>query len=499
MLNAGFCSRFPVGQTMRPISLLLLLSSAIAFADKPKLVLVPFGTGEGATEAQSSKFTRLVGEELKNREEIELMSAPATRAEKSAPAAAPAKKSGAAAEATFALEAGKKALADLKFEEAMTQLKKGIEASLSDPASCDFPAVIDATISLAAAAFRAGDEKEAKQALQNLARLDPNYQLPAGYPPIFSREFDKAKKKVDKSSKGSINIDGPSGATAFVDGRDLGMVPVLEENLAAGVHYVKVEGTHGEKYGQTVDVKGGTAKVKAAFAGAPKEKEVAGGPVVEPTIGSAIDSDTRSKVAAYTKAAGADFALLAYVYRTGDQQLTAGPALYSVKKNGFVALLPVAFDDAVLTATVEAFKIADGVQARISSFGGAAELPLSLVSKSAMRVAVKSSGKGSGDENVEGVTAERKAVKGRPDAERTDLGPTDGTVRQLEHKSNLVDDGNPPGDGENPPGGEVKKGGVPTWVWIVAGAAVVAGAGVGGYFGYKEATKPVTGTVTATW
>ncbi|MFT3836148.1 MAG: PEGA domain-containing protein [Myxococcaceae bacterium] len=464
-------------------------------------MLVPFGTGEGATEAQSSKFTRLVGEELKNREELLIMDPPAVKESKPAPAAAPAKKSGAAAEASFALEAGKKALADLKFEEAMAQLKKGIEASLSDPATCDFPAVIDATISLAAAAFRAGDEKEAKNALQNLARLDPNYALPAGYPPIFTREFEKAKKKIDKSPKGSINVDGPSGATAFVDGRDLGMVPVLEESLAAGTHYVKVEGTHGEKFGQTVEVKAGTSKVKADFKGgggaaAASEKNDGKGGVVEPKIASSLDDTAKKEVAAYAKAAGAEYALVGFVYRTGDQQLTAGPALYSVKKNGFVSILPVSFDDAVLTATVEAFKVVDGVQQRISSFGGIADLPLNLQSKSAIKVAAKSGGKSGGGDDTEGVTAERKALK--RDAERSNLEPSDGTVRKLDCKSTLVDDSQG-GDGEQPPQQEVKKGGVPTWVWIGVGVVVAAGAGVGGYFGYKEATKPVTGTVTATW
>lgn len=495
MLNAGFCSRFPLDRIMRSLQLAVLLASTLALADKPKVVLVPFGTGEGATEAQSSKFTRLVGEELKNREELQIMDAPAVKEVKPA-AAAPAKKSGAAAEASFALEAGKKALADLKFEEAMAQLKKGIEASLSEPASCDFPAVIDATISLAAAAFRAGDEKEAKNALQNLARLDPNYALPAGYPPIFTREFEKAKKKIDKSPKGSINVDGPAGATAFVDGRDLGMVPVLEESLAAGTHYVKVEGTHGEKFGQTVEVKGGTAKVKADFKGGAAAKDDGKGGVVEPRIASSLDDTAKKEVAAYTKAAGAEYALVGFVYRTGDQQLTAGPALYSVKKNGFVSILPVSFDDAVLTATVEAFKVVDGVQQRISSFGGIADLPLNLQSKSAIKVAAKTGGKSGGGDETEGVTAERKALK--RDAERSNLEPSDGTVRKLDRKSTLVDDSSG-GEGEQPPPQEVKKGGAPTWVWIGVGVVVAAGAGVGGYFGYKEATKPVTGTVTATW
>jgi hypothetical protein len=40
---------------------------------------------------------------------------------------------------------------------------------------------------------------------------------------------------------------------------------------------------------------------------------------------------------------------------------------------------------------------------------------------------------------------------------------------------------------------------VPVWVWVVTGVVVAAGVGVGGYFGYTAITRPVSGTVTATW
>lgn len=495
------------------VPFIILFAATLSFgAEKPRVVVVPFSVGEGASEASAGKFTRVFSEELKSRDDVmDVVNPPATAkaappppAEKPAPAAA-GKKSGPSAETLAALDAGKKALADLKFDEAIAALKKGIDLSLADPATADYPAVLEAYISLGVSAFRVGDDKEASAALFNLARLDPNYQLPGGYPPIFGREFEKAKKKVAKQPKASVSVEGPAGATAFVDGRDLGMVPVLEENLAPGLHYVKVEGAKGERYGHTVDLKSGVAKVKATFGGAAEKEEkrapiapvASSGGVADPRVGALIDADTQSRIAAYTKAAGAEWAVVGIVYRTGDQQLTAGTAVYSAKKQAMASLPPISFDSDVLTANVEAYKLADALGDKLASFASSS-MPIALVTKGAVKVA-NSGGTGGSKDEVAAVVAERKVVKPKKDEpkkeEPKELVPKE-DVRALENKSNVVED---PKHDEPPPGPVVKSGGVPVWVWIVAGVAVAAGGGVGAYFGVNEANKPVTGSVTATW
>lgn len=499
---------------MRAPFLILFVATAAFAANKPTVVVVPFSVGEGATDASAGKFTRLFNEELRTRDDImDLKDAPAiSKPAAPPPAEKPAEKPSAAAgkkgpspEAVSALETGKKALADLKFDEAIAALKKGIDLSLADPATADFPAVLEAYISLGVSAFRIGDDKEASAALFNLARLDPNYQLPAGYPPVFGREFEKAKKKVAKQPKASVSVEGPAGATAFVDGRDLGMVPVLEENLAPGLHYVKVEGSKGEKYGHTVDLKSGTAKVKATFTGEKEEKRTpvaaapppSSGGVADPKVGALIDADTQNRIAAFTKASGAEWAVVGIVYRTGDQQLTAGTAVYSAKKQAMAALPPISFDSDVLTANVEAYKLADALGDKMASFASSS-MPIALVTKGAVKVASGGTTGGNKDE-IAAVTAQRKVVVAKKDEPKKDpeLTPKE-DVRALENKSNVVVE-DPPKHDEPPPGPVVKSGGVPIWVFIVAGVAVAAGGGVGAYFGVTEANKPVTGSVTATW
>lgn len=448
--------------------------------------MLPFVAGEGASETASAKFQALVLEELKTRgDSVELVAPPSTK-----PAPPPEKpgvaKRGPSPEAVAALEAGRKAFDDLRFEDAVSNLKKGIEGMLADPATADYEGVTDAYVKLAAAAFRMGEEKEAKNALLEFARFAPTYELSAGFPPIFQREFDKAKKRLDKQPKGTISIEGPSGSTAYLDGRDMGMVPVLDEIVPGGTHYVKVEGTKGEKFGQTVNVTGGLVKVKASFGGPAERGPVAAAKpvIVDPAISANLDGGHVQRLGAYLKAANAEWALVGYVYKTSDTQLTAGTALFSAKKFAFAALTPVSFDTDVLTANTEAFKIAEETVKRLTSFGSAAPLPLNLAARAARA-------------GTSTVVAKNDTPTNPDDVEVS--GPKSKKVVLLPAQPKKVEDDVAPDMGEKPPEKVEVKSGVPAWVWVVTGVAVAGGLGVGGYFVVSEVTKPVTGTVTATW
>ncbi|MGV3619967.1 MAG: PEGA domain-containing protein [Archangium sp.] len=468
----------------------VVISAPLAHAQKPRVVLVPFVPGDGVSTSAASKFNALVVDELKSRPDVmEYVASPATKAPQ--PESSSQGKRAPSAEAVGAIDAGRKAFDDLRFEDATASLRKGIDGMLADPATADYEAVTDAYVKLAASAFRQGEEKAAKDALLELARFAPNYVLPAGFPPVFQREFDKAKKRLDKQPKGSVSIEGPAGSTAFLDGRDLGMVPVLEDNVPGGTHYVMVEGTKGERYGQTINVGAGTVKAKASFgAGSDKRAVICvNSAVTDPGVNSVVDEGVQGRLGPYMRAVGADFAVVGYIYKTSDSQLTAGTAVYSAKKTAFTALTPVTFDTDVLTANTEAYKLGAEIVQRLSAFGTSASLPLNLVQRGAKAgtsttVAKKDDAPTNTDDiNVSG-----------PRAKKVVLVP-----KQSERVITAVDDVSPD-LGEKPPE-EVKSEakGVPAWVWIVTGVAVAAGAGVGGYFGIREATKPVTGTVTATW
>ncbi|MFO0599305.1 MAG: PEGA domain-containing protein [Myxococcaceae bacterium] len=472
----------------------LALVSTSAHAQKPKVVIVPFVAGDGASETASGKFHSLFVDELKTRSDVlELVAPPATKAAP-APAAAPSSSGssskGPNPDAVAAMDAGKKAFDDLRFEDAVTSLRKGIDGMLQDPATADYEGVTDGYVKLAAAAFRMGEEKDAKNALLDLARFAPSYVMPPGFPPVFQREFEKAKKRLEKQPKGSVSIEGPPGSTAYLDGRDLGMVPVLEENVPGGTHYVKVEGAKNDRFGQIIQVVSGVVKVKANYGGSEDRKVIvakAGG-VADPAITASLDAETLNRLTAYTKAANAEYAFVGYVYKTSDSQLTLGSALFSVRKSGFSAMTPVSFDTDVLTANTEAYKLADELTKKLTSFGSLASLPVNLAVRQAK--AGTSGGVVKTDKPTNG--NDEPDVSGpRNGGTKTVLIPKDKPPEKKDPEVVVVD--------ENPPPGPVVEEKKVIWPWIVVGVVVAAGAGVGIGIGVSEATKPVTGTVTATW
>jgi hypothetical protein len=461
--------------------------------ERPKLMVLPFVALEGAEGAATSKFNALVVEALKKRtDRVEVVgAAPSVR--QPGPERLPAAKAP-SAQALSALEAGRRAFDDLLFEDAVRDLRSGLDNLLSDPATCDFELVLDAQTKLAVAFFRMGEEMAAKAVLNELARLAPNHDLSPGYPPAFVREFAKAKKRLEKQPKGSISVDGPPGSTVFLDGRDLGMVPVLEEGVPLGLHFVRVEGSKGARFGQTVEVRSSGTKVKAVFA--PAAASVPATALPDPRIGASLDEGTRDRVAMYARAAHVEYVVVAGVSPWADGQLVATAALFSLSRAGFSTLAPQIFDEGVLTANTEAFRLSEEICASVVAFGALAGLPLPLASRPKTAVAKPER------PNVDPLDV------AAPPARRVASLPRDAEVgaqpelrlRVLEHTSTVADDidAKLSRDDAQVATAEVKSKGIPPWVWVVTGAAV-AGAAVGGYFGYRALTTPVTGVVTATW
>ena len=197
-----------------------------------------------------------------------------------------------------------------------------------------------------------------------------------------------------------------------------------------------------------------------------------------------------ARLGPYTKAVGADYALLGYVYKTSDTTLTAGAALYSVKQQAFAQLTSRTFDTDVLTANTESYKLVAEVLQRLQSFGTPAPLPVNFAATAAKAgtsgATVASSDTPTNTEDLSVAGPRKKTVV---------LVPRTATAQAPVDDSRLTEN-----IGERPVEEQkVESKGVPVWVWIVTGVVVAAGAGVGIGFGVAEANKPVTGTINASW
>lgn len=97
-------------------------------------------------------------------------------------------------------------------------------------------------VELAIAQFLAGNEAEAKAALQQAMVLVPKLELdPQKFPPQSKRMFDEVRFLVDEMGIGDAQINtDPPGAEVLVNGNFIGFSPVLARGLPAGPNLVTV-------------------------------------------------------------------------------------------------------------------------------------------------------------------------------------------------------------------------------------------------------------------
>lgn len=420
----------------------LLVALPVGAADpRPRLLVAPVVGAEGVSEKSAARWSAVLQDALRGREEIELAEL------------------GGAPEA---VAVGKKALEERRFERAVEALQEGVQRQLAEPASVDLAQLTDAYLALATALFRLGEEREAKEALQALVRLSPSLHLGAGHPPAFRRELERARARAQRRPKGALSIDGPRGARALVDGRSVGRVPVLLEGLGVGAHLVRVDGEHGERFGALVEVKPGLAKVRAIFA-AP--------PVV-------LDEAELSRLAELTAAAGASHAVVAAIARGTGERWILGLALYSRERRGLFPMEPVSIeaDDAVAGPRLR--RQVDELLRRLGPWGPPATLPVQLLARASAGAPEPAAAPTGPPADLATKPATMK-LEPRPQAMAQ---PTPAAVATASSSAPAAQAAPPP----------------PAWVWVVAGVAAAAGLGVGGYLGY-QALRPATGTVSASW
>ena len=97
-------------------------------------------------------------------------------------------------------------------------------------------------VELAIAQFLAGNEAEAKVALQQAIVLVPKLEFdPQKFPPQSKRMFDEVRFLVDEMGIGDAQINtDPPGAEVQVNGNFIGFSPVLARGLVAGPNLVTV-------------------------------------------------------------------------------------------------------------------------------------------------------------------------------------------------------------------------------------------------------------------
>jgi hypothetical protein len=373
------------------------------------------------------------------------------------------------------LSAGRAALAELRFSEASKKLKKALDWLLADPARTDFEWAKEAYLLLSVASFRMGEERLSELAMGSLFRIEPDFELGTNYPPVFIREFEKSRARQKRLSTQELQVEGPEGATAYLNGKPLGPVPAVARQLAPGTHYVKVEGEYGETFARAVDVRAGENRVRASFA----SPGVRPRPLPAPTLAQGLTSETLALAAQYTKAAGADHALMGVLYRQ-DERLMLAPILYGARRQAFFALTAREFPGDGANVQAQLSNLCEEVLELLQGTPPPVELPYALTPFSRPVVARP--------EPVVAPPAPRRVLI--PGESLPAPSPSPILAKATTRPS-------PPFEVEPavlPP----RPSPVSPWVWVAVGVGLAA-VGVGAYYGYTLAQQPVRGTVTAQW
>ncbi len=126
--------------------------------------------------------------------------------------------------------------------------------------------LIEALLLLGFAHIVMGDEDTARRAFGRVVLMDPSRELDAiNYAPRIVNFYDEVRQEVLSEGYGSIEVLTPlPGAEVYVDGRQVGVTPMVVEQLPVGRHFLAVVGPDGFRNFGIVEIdpdRRGTARV----------------------------------------------------------------------------------------------------------------------------------------------------------------------------------------------------------------------------------------------
>jgi hypothetical protein len=166
-------------------------------------------------------------------------------------------RSSALSEARSALARARDALARFDREEAIKEAECGMRRAIEiAPGAETTRLVADLAFLRGVAQFDQGKAPEAAESFALVHRLDAGRKLdPIKYVPELIEVFDKA---AVAGAQTSLDIDAPAGASAWLDGVEVGPAPITVQ-VAVGDHVVTVTGDRLVTRGQLVTaISGGT-------------------------------------------------------------------------------------------------------------------------------------------------------------------------------------------------------------------------------------------------
>jgi hypothetical protein len=340
--------------------------AADAAADNVKVVIVPFAPLNGQVPVRAgSKVAGLLAGELKNVGNLSPVELAIEQNEAAARALQSARD--AVTEAQKLERRRKLGAASSLYRTAIAQYDAAA-ALISVPADLS-----DAHTALGTVLYLMGDDAGGAQELRNALALTPARPLPGeSTSPLFAATVKKLRGEVLSEQRASLRIEStPAGASATLDGREMGETPLTIKNIPPGKHLWRVLLPSSEPAGGVVTLTGGgELKISAGLGGTSPVSRLI-------TALAANRLDPTALAAAKDAAGGSDLvAFGTLLARTED--LVLETFLYSPARNAVVRLPQKSFDGELLSAGMELFKVAGEIGSRLEELGAPENLPTKI-------------------------------------------------------------------------------------------------------------------------
>jgi hypothetical protein len=255
---------------------------------------------------------------------------------------------------------------NLRFDEAIASLSSamaGYERSLV--LISDFESIAQTLLMLAVCHFREEHEDQAKEYLAKRILLNPTVALdPEQYPSMFRTLVQSVRSTVTAKHRGELEIRAnASGATIHLNGREVGVTPLILKNLLPGDYYLQVNKQGLQPWAGKVTVvssRRGTAR--AVLGGV--EREV--GPlaeIAEAVRANVLTRPTLNKIQAYGKTLHATFMVVGGIYPV-DNNYNVSSLLVRIADKHVCALPTIQLHSKLLSTNSDVHALTDAIESQ---------------------------------------------------------------------------------------------------------------------------------------
>ena len=162
------------------------------------------------------------------------------------------------AEASTYYNAGKKQFENMDLDAAIQSMSKALSSYWKCPAYIGDGAEYLETLKMLGAIYIFNrEEKMGKEMFRKALIFNPETTINKDlFPPNIIQIFEKVKLEISTMKKGSVNISTiPQGAEVFIDGKFVGISPLIKNDLLVGTHFISISKDGYINDGGRIDIK----------------------------------------------------------------------------------------------------------------------------------------------------------------------------------------------------------------------------------------------------